>query len=76
MAKRNYKKEYKDFHGTKTQKVNRAKRNTARANSPLKKGDKREVDHKTPLSKGGSNTKANTRIVSRATNRKKGNKTK
>jgi 5-methylcytosine-specific restriction endonuclease McrA len=33
--------------------------------------DPREVDHKKPLSKGGGNTKENTRIVSRTANRKK-----
>ena len=33
-----------------------------------------EVDHKTPRSKGGSNHKRNLRVVSRTTNRKKGNK--
>ncbi len=37
----------------------------------LKVGDKREVDHKKPLSKGGSNRKSNLRVVSRSTNRKK-----
>jgi len=37
----------------------------------LKKGDKREVDHKKPLSKGGSNKKSNLRAVSRTTNRRK-----
>jgi len=40
----------------------------------LKTGDPREVDHKVPLSRGGSNTKANLRVVSRTTNRRKGNK--
>ena len=74
MAKtRNYKKEYKTFHGKPKQKINRALRNAARRNSGLKKGDKREVDHKTPLSKGGTNTKNNLRTVSRTTNRKKAN---
>lgn len=42
----------------------------------LKKGDPREVDHKVPLSKGGSNGKKNLRVTSRAANRKKGNKKK
>ena len=40
----------------------------------LKKGDPREVDHKKPLSKGGSNSKRNLRVVSRKTNRSKGDK--
>lgn len=72
--KRDYKKEYKDFHGKPEQKKNRAKRNKARKDMGLKKGDKREVDHKKPLSKGGSNKKSNLRAVSRKTNRKKGAK--
>ncbi len=40
----------------------------------VKKGDGKEIDHKVPLSKGGGNTEANTRVVSRKTNRKKYNK--
>jgi len=74
MKKRNYKKEYADFHGKPAQKKNRAKRNKARRAKGLKVGDSREVDHKKPLSKGGSNGKRNTRVVSRKTNRKKGAK--
>jgi 5-methylcytosine-specific restriction endonuclease McrA len=35
------------------------------------KSDPREVDHKTPLSKGGGAGKANTRITSQAANRRK-----
>ena len=42
----------------------------------LKRGDKREVDHRKPLSKGGSNRKSNLRVVSRKTNRSKGAKAK
>jgi len=71
---RNYKKEYKEYHGKPAQIKNRAERNTARAESGLKKGDKREVDHKTPLSKGGSNSKANAKVVTRTENRRKYNK--
>ncbi len=69
---RNYREEYDSYHGTKEQIANRAKRNKARSESGLKKGDGREVDHIKPLSKGGSNSKSNTRVVSRETNRKKG----
>ncbi|WP_373892788.1 HNH endonuclease signature motif containing protein [Virgibacillus sp. CBA3643] len=71
---RDYKKEYRDYHGKPEQKKNRAKRNKARKDMGLKVGDKREVDHKKPLSRGGSNKKRNLRAVSRKTNRKKGNK--
>jgi 5-methylcytosine-specific restriction endonuclease McrA len=51
-------------------------RNKARRKLKLKKGDPREVDHKKPLSKGGSNGKKNLRAVSRKANRKKGSKTR
>ena len=74
--KRNYKKEYADYHSKPEQKKNRAKRNAARKEMGLKVGDPREVDHKKPLSKGGSNSKKNLRVVSRSTNRKKGAKSK
>jgi hypothetical protein len=69
---RNYKKEYKQYHGKPEQVANRAKCNAARAEMGLKKGDPREVDHKKRLSEGGSNKKSNLRVVSKATNRKKG----
>ena len=71
---RDYKKEYKRDHSTPAAKKDRAARNTARRQSGLKKGDGVEVDHKKPLSKGGSNAKSNRRVVNRATNRKKGAK--
>ena len=73
MAKpRNYRKEYDEFHGKPAQIHMRAERNAARADAGLRKGDPREVDHIKPLSKGGSNSDANTRVVSRSTNRRKG----
>ncbi len=75
-AKRNYKKEYADFHGKPAQIKTRAARNAARAEMGLSVGDPREVDHKRPLSKGGSNSKKNLRVVARSTNRKKGSKSK
>ena len=74
--KRDYKKEYAEYHGTKEQIENRAKRTKARKLKKLDVGDKREVDHITPLSKGGSNEESNLRVISRETNRKKGNKEK
>ena len=69
---RNYRKEYDEYHKKPEQKKNRAARNKARRESGLKKGDPREVDHKKPLSKGGSKQLENVRIVARTTNRKKG----
>ena len=72
--KRNYKKEYADYHGKPAAKKNRAAANSARRKVGLKVGDPREVDHKKPMSKGGGNGKKNLRVVSRKTNRKKGAK--
>jgi 5-methylcytosine-specific restriction endonuclease McrA len=71
---RNYRKEYDEYHGKPKQVKNRSKRNQARKKLKLKKGDKREVDHKRPLSKGGGNGRKNLRVVSRKVNRKKGNR--
>ena len=71
MPERNYKKEYRDFHVKPKQIKLRGKRNQARAVLGLLAGDPREVDHKNPLSKGGSNKRNNLRAVSRSTNRKK-----
>ena len=70
--RRDYAKEYRDYHGTPKQKRNRAKRNKARRELGLKVGDPREVDHRRPLSRGGGNGRSNLRIVSRKTNRSKG----
>mgnify|MGYP003119611023 CR=1 FL=1 len=70
---RNYRKEYDEYHGTREQKDNRNDRNKARRKVGLKKGDPREVDHKKPVSKGGSNGRSNLRAVSRTQNRKKYN---
>lgn len=71
--KRDYKEEYKNYHAKDTQKQNRAKRNAARAEAikdgRVRKWDKKDIDHKKPLSKNGSNAKSNTRVVSQSTNR-------
>lgn len=73
---RDYKKEYADYHSKPEQIANRAARNHARLEASksgaVKKGDGKEIDHKVPISKGGSNSKSNTRVVSRHTNRVKG----
>lgn len=71
---RNYKAEYEQYHGSPKQKAARAARGRARTKMGLKKGDPREVDHKKPLSKKGSNSRKNLRIVTKKYNRKKGNK--
>ena len=69
---RDYKQEYRDYHGRPEQIKERAQRNAARAQMGLKVGDPREVDHKNPIFNGGSNRRDNLRAVSRATNRGKG----
>lgn len=71
---RDYKKEYQNYHGKPEQIKKRAKRNKARRIMGLCVGDSREVDHIKPLSKGGSNSRDNLRIVSRTVNRKKANR--
>ena len=72
--KRDYKKEYANYHGRPEQIANRSARNQARRKMGLQVGDSREVDHKVPLAKGGSNSTRNLRVVARSTNRKKGAK--
>lgn len=46
---------------------NKARREAIREGR-VKKGDGKEIDHIVPLSKGGSNTKGNTRIRSKSQN--------
>jgi 5-methylcytosine-specific restriction endonuclease McrA len=66
---RNYRKEYDSYHAKPEQRKKRSMRNKARRMLGLKKGDGREVDHKIPLHKGGSNNRNNLRAVSFGTNR-------
>jgi hypothetical protein len=68
-GKRDYKKELNWEKSSKPGRVkDRAKRNAARREMGLKVGDSRQVDHKRPLGKGGSNSKKNLRVVSAKTN--------
>ena len=70
---RNYRREYDNYQGKPEQLKNRAKRNAARAAmvkaGRAHKGDGKDVDHKRPLSKGGSTAKANLRVTSVHSNR-------
>lgn len=79
MTTRDYAKEYREYHGKPEQVRNRSSRNKARRlmikEGRVRKGDGREVDHKQPLSKGGSNRRSNLKILSRRANRTKGNQT-
>ena len=70
---RDYAKEYAAYDGTPAVKKKRAERNKARRmmerSGAVHKGDGKDVDHKQPLSKGGSTTKANLRVKSASSNR-------
>jgi hypothetical protein len=72
MAKpRNYAKE-NEYKKQPDQIAMRVARNKARRDAikegRVAKGDGKEIDHIIPLSKGGSNTKANTRIRTKSQN--------
>ena len=70
---RPYAKEYEQYDGTPAVKKKRAARNKARAmmekEGLVHKGDGKDVDHKKPLSKGGTTTKGNLRVKSASANR-------
>jgi hypothetical protein len=70
---RNYKKEYANYQGKPEQIANRSERNQARKAmekaGKVHKGDGKDVDHKRPISKGGSNAKGNLRVQSKHVNR-------
>lgn len=72
--KRDYAKEYREYHGTPEQKKRRAQRNEARATAEKKglvrKGDGKEVDHLGSNRKGPLNNKR-VKVVSRKANRKR-----
>jgi 5-methylcytosine-specific restriction endonuclease McrA len=72
MSERDYRAEYDNYHGKPAQIKARATRNAARRKAGLKPGDPREVDHRRPLSRGGSNSQGNLRVTSQAINRHKG----
>lgn len=71
--KRNYKREYKLFHGKPSQIKKRAERVKARRKMEKKglvhKGDGKDVDHKRPLRNGGTSSKQNLRVRDRSENR-------
>ena len=60
---RDYKQEYANYDGTPEVKKKRAQRNKARRmlerEGIVRKGDGKDVDHKQPLSKGGTTTRKN-----------------
>lgn len=70
---RNYADEYAKYQGTPEQIKNRAARNKARRllekEGKVHKGDGMDVDHKKPLSKGGSTGAGNLRVQTASANR-------
>jgi hypothetical protein len=71
---RDYKKEYREYHGTAAQKKRRADRNRARRKAmktgKVRKGDGKELDH-VGFHRTGRLNKVSTKVVSRAANRKR-----
>jgi hypothetical protein len=70
---RDYKKEYANYDGTDAVKKKRAQRNKARRmlerEGVVHKGDGKDVDHKTPLSKGGATVRSNLKAEPASKNR-------
>lgn len=72
-GKRDYKKENNKYNSKPNVKKKRAQRNKARrtlmAEGKVSKGDGKDVDHKKPLSSGGSNSRSNLSVKKASTNR-------
>jgi hypothetical protein len=73
MTKRNYAQEYANYDGTPAVKKKRAERNKARRmlerEGVVHKGDGKDVDHVTPLGKGGKTVRSNLRAKPASQNR-------
>jgi 5-methylcytosine-specific restriction endonuclease McrA len=68
---RDYKKEYREYHGKPEQVAKRSQRNQARRAVEKTTGDlptDKVVDHKVPIRKGGSNAGSNLKVASRGAN--------
>lgn len=72
-GKRDYKREYEKYQGTPEQRAARSERTVARnkanADGTTHKGDGKDLDHRIPLSKGGTSSKSNLRVVPKSENR-------
>lgn len=70
-TKRNYRKEYDNYHSSPVQKKRRAARNAARAKlkktGAVRKGDGKDVDHKNGNPK--DNKRSNLKVKSKSANR-------
>jgi 5-methylcytosine-specific restriction endonuclease McrA len=72
LVARDYKREYQRYQGTPEQIKKRSLRNKARRLYEKEHGNlpsSVDVDHKTPIAKGGGNSKANLRARARSANR-------
>ena len=71
--RRNYRKEYDNYQSKPKQRRNNDKRKAARRlmekEGKVKKGDGKDVAHKKPLAKCGSNKKGNLKVANRSKNR-------
>lgn len=72
-GKRDYRKEYDKYQGREERKNARVEQNKARRimekEGAVRKGDGKDVDHKKPLSKGGTTTRSNLRVTDPGSNR-------
>jgi hypothetical protein len=72
-GKRDYKRENELYNSKPEQRKARSERTMARneaiADGRVKRGDGKDIDHKRPLSKGGTNARSNQRVVSSSENR-------
>jgi hypothetical protein len=72
-GKRDYKREVKEYTSRPEVVKKRVEQNKARRMAErdglVSKGDGKDVDHKKPLSKGGTTTKSNLRVVDKSKNR-------
>jgi hypothetical protein len=72
-GKRDYRREYDKYASRPEIIKKRVEQNKARRmmekEGKVRKGDGKDVDHKTPLSKGGKTTRSNLRVKSRSSNR-------
>lgn len=72
-GKRDYKREVALYTSkpevVKKRTMQNAARKEAEKQGMVRKGDGKDVDHRTPISKGGTNAKSNLRVVSASSNR-------
>jgi len=70
----------KKYESSPKQRAARVERDLARREltkeGKVSKGDRRDVDHIKPVSKGGTNSRSNLRAISASANRAKGNRSK